>query len=412
MRILMTNNGLMNRGGSELYTRDIATQMRKFGHQVVVYSPTLGQVAEEIRNIGIPVIDDLEALTVPPDLIHGQHHLDAAAAALMFPNAPMVYVCHGWLPWQEMPLTYPLADRYIAVSNLTRESLITSAIPSELVTVVPNFVDTTRFHPRPKKSKHSNLRALAYGNPWHPDSTALKIISDCCRDKQIEFDAIGLGMKKSITNPEEVLHEYDIVFAMGKCAIEALASGCAVIVADPKGFGGNITTASLPTQKDMNFGLGTVAGNPVTYSLICDAIEKINPKESEELRQEVISTMGLEFAAKKIEEIYQRVIKKKSLRANNLSRSTSVYLQKIKRHIIKIEIDSKAAAESFQTEIEKLNHILEEKEKLIASLQSQASHLREIISDQNNCISSIQGSRSWKITYPLRLINRILKRQK
>jgi hypothetical protein len=51
----------------------------------VVYSAILGEVAADLERATVPVIDDLSALAVPPDVIHGHHHLDAMAA-LIFTN--------------------------------------------------------------------------------------------------------------------------------------------------------------------------------------------------------------------------------------------------------------------------------------------------------------------------------------
>ena len=68
-RILITNNTLANRAGSELYARDLAVALMKRGHFPVMYSTELGDVAEDLRRATIPVIDDLNKLSVPPDEI-------------------------------------------------------------------------------------------------------------------------------------------------------------------------------------------------------------------------------------------------------------------------------------------------------------------------------------------------------
>src|SRR6266478_5416084 len=100
MRILITNNTLDFRGGSELYVRDLAIALLKRGHLPIAYSTKLGEIAQEIRAATVPVIDNLDALAAPPDVIHGHHHLDTMTALLRFPRVPAVYFCHGWLPWK------------------------------------------------------------------------------------------------------------------------------------------------------------------------------------------------------------------------------------------------------------------------------------------------------------------------
>ena len=66
------------------------------GHTPIVHASQLGDVAAEIRNLTIPVVDRLEAIAIVPDLILGQHHLPTMMALLQFAGVPAVYVCHDW----------------------------------------------------------------------------------------------------------------------------------------------------------------------------------------------------------------------------------------------------------------------------------------------------------------------------
>src|SRR5947208_13446093 len=121
MRVLLTNNTLDVRAGTELYVRDVALALLRRGHHPIAYSTRLGAVADVLRAATIPVIDDLDQLAVAPDVIHAQHHLDAMAALLHFPTVPAVYFCHGWIPWEEMPPKFPSLQRYVAVDDLCLE---------------------------------------------------------------------------------------------------------------------------------------------------------------------------------------------------------------------------------------------------------------------------------------------------
>ena len=123
MRVLLTNNTLNERAGSELYVRDIALALLRLGHQPVAYSTRLGAVAEDLRTATVPVIDDLAQLAVAPDIIHGHHHLDAITAMLRFPHVSAVYFCHGWMPWEEMAPRFPTIQLYVAIDDLCVERL-------------------------------------------------------------------------------------------------------------------------------------------------------------------------------------------------------------------------------------------------------------------------------------------------
>src|SRR5689334_10844702 len=142
MRVLLTNNTLGVRAGTESYLRDLAIELMRRGHHPVAYSTRLGQVAEELRAATVPVIGSLETLGEAPDIIHGHHHYETLTALMWFPETPAIYYCHGWLPWEEAPLVHPRIIRYVAVDELCRERLITEGgIDPGRIEVILNFVD-------------------------------------------------------------------------------------------------------------------------------------------------------------------------------------------------------------------------------------------------------------------------------
>src|SRR5258708_6331957 len=92
MRILLTNTALAHRTGSELYVVELALALRARGHDPVVYSAVLGELAGELAAGGVAVTGTLDALAEPPDLIHGHHPTRTLAAPLHLPGGPRVFV--------------------------------------------------------------------------------------------------------------------------------------------------------------------------------------------------------------------------------------------------------------------------------------------------------------------------------
>src|SRR6266545_2771918 len=132
MRILIANNTLAGRGGSELYVRDVATGLLKRGHTPIAYSTVLGDVARELLAATVPVSDDLNKIAVVPDIIHGHHHMETMTALLHFPNVPAINFCHSWTNWAEKPLHFPRILRYVAVDHTCRDRLtFQHGIPEE-----------------------------------------------------------------------------------------------------------------------------------------------------------------------------------------------------------------------------------------------------------------------------------------
>ena len=306
MRILITNTALAQRAGSELYVRDVATALIERGHLPIVYSPILGEVAREIRKATVPVVDDLEKLSLAPDIIHGQHHLETMTALLRFPRVPAVYLCHGWLPWEETPPRFPRILRYVAVDHTCRDRLIYEhAIPEERVQVLLNFVDLRRFHPRsplPSQPK----RALLFSNAAK-EETHLGAVREACMRAGLTLDVMGRNSGTASVRPEATLGDYDIVFAKGRCALEALAVGAAVVLCDAVGAGPMVTLQEFEQLRALNCGVRTLR-SPLEPDIIKREIDRYNPRDASEVSRRVRATAGRDAAVDALLFLYRNVI--------------------------------------------------------------------------------------------------------
>jgi len=274
LRILITNNRLAERAGSELYVHDLALALLGQGHSPIAYSSVLGEVAADLARATVPVISDLAALQIEPDVIHGQHHLETMSAVLRFPRTPAVYVCHGWAPWEEQPPVFPSIRRYIAVDDLCRERLETTpGISPDRIRTVYNAVDLTRFLPRAPLPARPRA-ALIFSN-YAADAGFIDAIRSACAAHGIaRVDILGRAAATSVAAPERVLPEYDVVFAKARCALEAMAVGCAVIVADYAGLGGMVTPANAAPLRRLNFGVRTMQGAAVTAERVSQELAR------------------------------------------------------------------------------------------------------------------------------------------
>jgi hypothetical protein len=252
--VLFTNNTLALRAGSEMYVRDVALALLRRGHRPTAFSLVLGETADELRRATVPVVDDLARLGSPPDVIHGHHHLETLIAALTFPETPIVHFCHGWVPWEEMPLRHPSIARYIAVDEVCLDRLVREeGVAPDAVEVLHNFVDLDRFKPRGPLPP-SPRRALVFSNQATADGYT-RMIRAACAAAGIALDIVGAANGNSADTPETLLRDYDLVFAKGRSALEALTVGCAVILADAAGCGPLVTPANFDRLRSRNFGI-------------------------------------------------------------------------------------------------------------------------------------------------------------
>jgi len=252
--VLFTNNSLDLRGGSESYLRDVALALLRRGHRPVAFSLVLGEMAADLRKATIPVLDDLTRLGDPPDVIHGHHHFETLIAALAFPGIPVVNFCHGWIPWEEMPLHHPAVRRYVAVDEVCVDRLVREeGISPSRVELLLNFVDLDRFRPRPPLPARP-ARALVLSNYATSDGYA-RVIAAACHAAGITLDIVGGAHGNASDSPAVVLPAYDLVFAKGRTALEALAVGCATVLADAAGAGPLVTPGNYEVLRRRNFGL-------------------------------------------------------------------------------------------------------------------------------------------------------------
>lgn len=333
LRVLITNNTLAHRAGSELYAHDVALALLRRGHNPMIYSTVLGDVAKELRDASVPVIDDLGALNIGPDLIHGQHHLDAMTAMLRYPRVPALFFCHGWLPWYEMPPVFPSIVRYVAVDDLCCERLLTNAgVQMEKIRTLYNFVDLRRFEPRallPEKPRS----ALIFSNYATENNFVKRIRSACQRAGIDRIDIVGLAAGNSVDRPERILLNYDIVFAKGRCALEAMATGCAVIVADFPGLGGMVSTQNMTRLRLLNFGIRTMQAALLTEDTVYSELTRYNAEDAAKVSAWIRQDACLERAMDKLEEYYAEALAERETVGNkpaeDFASAASNYLRSI-----------------------------------------------------------------------------------
>jgi glycosyltransferase involved in cell wall biosynthesis len=330
VRVLLTNNTLKWRAGTELYVFDVARRLKQLGHEPVAYSPHLGEVAELLALAEVPVTRNLSDLPFRPDIIHGHHHIETMTALASLPAVPAVYFCHGSVPWQEMPPVFPRILRYVAVDEACRERIVREArIPFEKIQLLLNFVDTDVFRPRPPLPPRP-VRALVFSNSASEGNYAA-VVRVACQQCGITLEIRGLASGNPTNEPEDLLQHYDIVFAKARAAIEALAVGCAVVLFDAAGLGPMVTMANFTRLRPNNFGFRTLIDEP-TVENIARAIQTYDATDAACVRDLVRSEANMGDAVNKIVRTYGEVIAESLERVSDSVaelRAVGAYLQRL-----------------------------------------------------------------------------------
>lgn len=307
MRVLITNFYMGNRSGTVQYVRDLALELTRRGHAAAVYTWQRGPVCTELEASGIQVIETPRRCRFSPDIVHAHHYPITLAALRSFATIPGIFVCHDHLPswaWDRSP-NHPRIRRYYGVSALCVDRLRMEGAPADRTLLLPNFVDLTRFRPRPPLPAHPR-RALVFSNYAHA-RTHLPVIAEACRLVGLDLDVIGEGAGRASIRPEETLGRYDIVFAKAKAAIEAMAVGAAVVLCDSDGAGPMVTSDGLDELRSVNFGFEALR-EPLRPTSLLPQIARYDAEDAARVRDRIRATAGLDRAIERLIGIYEEVI--------------------------------------------------------------------------------------------------------
>ena len=291
MRILITLHDLTSRGGVQMFVRDLARRLLQWGHEPVIHSPWMGAVAEDFREWTIPVTSDLRTMTLAPDVIIGNYPHGTMTALQQFPSAQAIFVCHGW--GVSAPRA-PRIRRYVAVDQACWSQMVhEGGIEPERIEMVFNSVDLSLFPERASLPPRPR-RALLFGNefvgagPW-------RAIERACRSEGLEVALIGAGGRTE-THPERALLEHDVVFARGRSALEAMATGAATILAGPKRMATLVTMAEVARYRTLNMGRRSLT-TPIDVDAVSRELARYDPAEAAEVCRSIRATASLDLAA-------------------------------------------------------------------------------------------------------------------
>ena len=332
LRVLITNNALATRNGPTLYVRDLALALGKRGAVPIAYSAILGAVARELRGANVQVVDDLNQLSVEPDVIHGHEHMETMTALLHFSHVPAIYFCHSSTTWLDTPVHFPRILRYVAVDHACRDRLKVHGVPEERIRVLLNFVDLDRFAGREAPLPSRPRRALVFSN-YASEETHLPVVREACKRANIELDVLGDGARSATDQPEKVLRDYDLVFAKARCALEALAVGAAVVLCDAKGVGPMVSMREFERLRPLNFGIRTLR-EPLSAETILREINRYDAADAAAVSQLVRATAGQESIVDELIALYHEVIEEHRRATNGdvdgEGRAAAAYLRQLK----------------------------------------------------------------------------------
>ncbi len=309
LRILITNHHLSGYTGSEIFTLTLAKSLKQRGHEITVYSKFIDEIGNEFRDSGINLVDNLyEVKNNKFDIAHIHHNISLIEVRNVFPELQVVFLSQGILPFLEHPPFFNLnIAKYIAISEEIKEELVKKGTPQESIEIIRNLIDIQKFV-NEKEISEIPRRALVISG--RIDDVKETIIRESCGSLNIEVDFVG-GRFGEVDQQFLIskIDFADIIFSLGRGAIEGMVAGKCVIVYDYLGGDGMIDSETFHEIKKNNFSGRRYKKDFTQESLVAE-ISKYNKEEIEKVKLLAIEEFSVELGARKIERIYRDVINK------------------------------------------------------------------------------------------------------
>lgn len=302
LTVLLTNLFVANNSGSETVTELYADGLRRAGHRPIIYAHRLGPQADRMRARGHVLIDRIAALPARPDVIHAQHGPPAMAAIAALPGVPAVFLCHSAQFEVEAPPDHPQIRHFIAVDELCRDRCLARGVPSGRLSIELNPIDPERLHPRAALPDRPARALLLTKNRGHQ-----RAIQSACDAADIALEELGPATGQVSATLEAELPSYDLVFATARMALEAAATGCAVVVCDARGFAGLLTESRLDDWRRFNFGAGILA-HPVTEAAVAEALAGYNAADAGRVAQRLRTEARLDDCIERLVARYREAM--------------------------------------------------------------------------------------------------------
>ena len=237
MRILISTENYHRIGGTETYVHTIAEQLLRLGHQVRIYSPHLGDMAQLTRGVGVDVVSQPQDLDEPDDVVIAQDAATSYELAGRWPEVPQVYVCHSTMyDVQQPPLVTGTVQAVVVMSE--RMAKRAAALDADLRLVrMRQPIDTERLSPRGEPSMKPR-RALLLGNYLEGD--ARQLLVDTWSEQGVEVVQVGTATRPTL-QPQDDIAAADIVVGKGRAVLDAMACGRPAYVYDVLGADGWVT---------------------------------------------------------------------------------------------------------------------------------------------------------------------------
>ena len=285
MKVLVANNFLFEKGGSETFCYALIQELKRMGHDVEYFTFFKGEVSEKIEI-------DLEVSYMSKskyDLILANHY---TCVRYLAHRGKIIQTCHGIFPSLEQPSKY--ADGYVSISEEVANHLLKQGIKSR---IIHNGINCDRYCIKtPLSIQLNKVLSLCQSD------TANAALKDACELLEVNFKQLN-KYKNPIWDVEDAINEADLVVGLGRSAYEAMACGRNVLVFDKRKYSESYSDGYLNQGNINNSIINNCSGRFYKKKLnvkeLVIELQKYNPQDGFFLRNYALDNLNIKIQVEK-----------------------------------------------------------------------------------------------------------------
>ena len=301
LKILLANATLALLAGSETWTEALAIQLKKMGHDVEAFSPSLGVISDRLELAGIKCYAEMSPSGIRPfsyaleeerrydyDVIIANHNHIVDFLRSQFPKTPIISTVHGIIHFTqneagervkapEHPALEASVGQFVSVSEEVQEILKKDFNLDSMI--IRNFINLKQYKAKRKISKGKPKAFLINTNYAGSADPDVDLIRRVAKDHYgAKVMAVGMNFQ-STADTMPMIEEADVVVGMGRSVLEGAAAGRLAIVNGRWGTGGVINQLNVNELRSCNFSGRNSGGRYMTSEELIAEIDKdYNPE--------------------------------------------------------------------------------------------------------------------------------------
>ena len=221
MQLVLSAPALAGPGGVQSYLLTVAPQLERLGHEVWLYAPVQGAMAELARGRGLRVARGEHELPERCDAVLAQDAPTLLEMADRYAESRRLLVVHGGELDVHLP---PALDGAAHVAVALNDAV---ARRVRAIAAAPEIVRLTQpidvFHFRQTEVPDRPRRVLLLGN--YVEGEHRVALAAACAEAGLEYRTVGVHGGSPSADPRHALLEADIVVGIGRSVLEAMSCG-------------------------------------------------------------------------------------------------------------------------------------------------------------------------------------------